>query len=165
MIDRKELKCEKHVLVCGYHCKEKNNKELLELYRRKVIGVHGKFFEFSKAISISCFSEVYNIDSKCSDVKESSVFAFQTVDVAGLKLNLFYDPGCGDLIVKKETADKLKLIGRAKQISEGPIVLIGVGNQESISRHGNYSVRLPLKTGSETMMYGICVEEFTIPFR
>ena len=164
VIDRKELKCEKHVLVCGYHCREKNNKELLELYRRKVIGVHGKFFEFSKAISISCFSEVYNIDSKCSDVKESSVFAFQTVDVAGLKLNLFYDSGCGDLIVKKETADKLKLIGRAKQISEGPIVLVGVGNQESISRHGNYSVRLPLKTGSEAIMHGICVEEITIPF-
>ncbi len=160
----KKLRCEKHVLTCGYHCKGKQNKDLLELYKRNVIRAHGKFFEFSKDISISCFSEIYNSDSQNSDLRESSVFLFQTIDVAGLKLNLFYDSGCGDLIVTKDAVDKLMQIGRAKQTSKGPIVLSGVGKQESISEYGNYSVRLPLQTGSEAIMNGICVDEITIPF-
>ena len=33
----KELKCAKHVLVCGYHAKETRNQELLEKYKRNVI--------------------------------------------------------------------------------------------------------------------------------
>ena len=106
------------------------------------VKVHGKFFKFSKDIAISCFSETYNADSRRSDVEDSSIFAFQTIDVAGLKLNLFYDSGCGDLVVSKEATDMLQEIRRAKQEFSGPVILNGVGNQESICTHGVYSIPL-----------------------
>ena len=154
----------KHVLVCGYHCKEKANQALLELYKQNVIKVHGKFFKFSKDIAISCFSETYNADSRRSDVEDSSIFAFQTIDVAGLKLNFFYDSGCVDLVVSKEGADMLQEIRRAKQEFSDPVILNGVGNQESICTHGVYSVRLPLVNGLEANMCGVCVDDVTAPF-
>ena len=63
------------------------------------------FFLSSVKISISCFSEIYRCEA--SDLKQSSVFAFQTIDITGLKLNLFYDSGCWYLIVEGKTVDKL----------------------------------------------------------
>ena len=80
-----------------------------------MIKAHGNIFEFTKDIAISCFSETYSADSWHSNVEDSSIFAFQIIDVAGLKLNLFYDSGCGDLVVSKEAADMLQEIRRAKQ--------------------------------------------------
>ena len=32
---------------------------------------------------------------------ESSVFAFQKINVAGLNLQIYFDSGCGDLVVRK----------------------------------------------------------------
>ena len=39
----KDCKCEKHVLVCGYHSKERSNQGILEKYKRNVIKAHGNF--------------------------------------------------------------------------------------------------------------------------
>ena len=47
---------------------------------------------------------------------------------------------------------------------DGPITLNGVGNQTSICRNGIYSIRIPLKDGSEAKMSGVCVDEITLPF-
>ena len=63
----------------------------------------------------------------------------------GLKFNLFYDSGYGDLVVNRECTDELRKLGRAKQEFSGPVVLNGVGNQESICENGVYSISLPLK--------------------
>ena len=81
------MKCENHVLVCGYHANEKSNKDLLEEYKRNVIKAHEKYQNFSKEVSISCFADIYN------GLDDSSIFAFQMIDVEGPKLNLFYDSG------------------------------------------------------------------------
>ena len=164
--------CEKHVLVCHFHCEVQKNKEILELYKTNVIKSHGKYFDFSKEIAITCFSEAYNLDYNSdvgykSDVTEASIFAFQTIDISGLRVNIFYDSGCGDFIVRKSCAEKLSQIARAGQLQKGPIVLNGVNNQESICKHGIYGVRLPLKKGhskANAEMIGICVDEITIPF-
>ena len=98
----KELKCAKHVLVCGYHAKEKSNQELLEKYKKNVVKTNGKFFEFTNSISLSCFSKNFGAESEYWNGSESSVFAFQNINVAGLGLQIFFDSGCGDLVVRKD---------------------------------------------------------------
>ena len=159
-----ERKCAKHVLICGYHAKEKNNQELLEKYKKNVIMAHGKFFEFTHSISLSCFSKNFVSGSECYNGSESSVFAFQNINVAGLGLQIFFDSGCGDLVVRKDCVDKLMRIGRAVKEYDGPITLNGVGNQKSICPYGIYSIRIPLKDGTEAKMSGLCVDEVTLPF-
>ena len=54
-----ETECKKHVLVCGHHCKEKSNNDLLNAYKKAVLQTNGGFSDFSKNISISCFSESF----------------------------------------------------------------------------------------------------------
>ena len=96
-------------------------------------------------------------DGSNSGCEDNSIFAFQRIDIDGVRLNIFYDTGCGDLVISKEAVDKLKRLGRAKIEFVGPIVLNGVSNQESVSEYGIYSVRLPLENGSEATMSGVCV--------
>ena len=75
---------------------------------------------------------------------------------------MFYDTGCQDSVIKKEAIDKLELLGRASSQLSGPITLFGVGNQKSVSKHGIYSVKLPLIDGG--MISGICLDRITIEF-
>ena len=92
------------------------------------------------------------------------MFAFQKINVAGLNLQIFFDSGCGDLVARKDCVDKLKLIGRDVKEYDGPITLNGVGNQTYICQNGIYSIRIPLKDGSEAKTDGVCVDEITLPF-
>ena len=168
--DDTEALCEKHVLVCGHHCDLDANKQLLEKYKQNVIQTNGKFVEFTKSVSISCFVETYTVNTtfgcnpEYSDVTDHGVFAFQTIDVSGVKLNIFYDSGCGDLVVRKGAADKLKRIDRAVNFHPKPITLDGVNNQSSVCKHGLYSIVLPLRNGNEAKMSGVCVDDITLPF-
>ena len=81
--------------------------------RKTEIRAHGKFNEFTEDVKIMCFAGSYNNKGLYSE--DSSIFAFQTIDVEGLLLNIFYNSGCGDLVVTKESGDKLKVKGHAKQ--------------------------------------------------
>ena len=159
-----EATCSKHVLVCGFHCSEKRNTELLELYRKNVISPHGRFLEFTKKVSISCFSECYAVDSDHTKNKDHSIFSFQLVDVAGLGLCLFYDNGCGDAVFSKAAIDKLVDLGRAIQTYDKTLILKGVNNQESICPYGEWEVRLPLMNGEDAVLTGICVDDVTEKF-
>ena len=62
---------------------------------------NGKFHDFTREVTISCFAENYVNDGQNSDLEDSSIFTFQTIDVEDLTVNLFYDSGCGDLVVNK----------------------------------------------------------------
>ena len=157
----KELICEKHVLVCGFHANEKSNKDLLEEYKKTVIKPNGKFQDFTKEVKISFFNDA---NEQYSESEDCSIFAFQTIKVNDDTFNLFYDSGCGDLVVDKNSILKLLEISRATQEFSGPIVLSGVGNQESICENGIYRIRLPLENGEEAQMSGVCVENITVPF-
>ena len=159
-----EAKCSKHVLVCGFHCEQKNNLDLLELYKKNVISAHGKFLDFTKKVSISCFSESYTTDAANAENSEHSIFSFQLIDVAGLGLCLFYDNGCGNAVFSKGAIDLLVLLGRAEQTFPHSIILKGVNGQESICPYGEWKVRLPLKNGDEAVLTGICVDEVTETF-
>ena len=71
-----------------------------------------------------------------SKIIDSGIFQLQTIDVEGIKLNLFFDSGCGDIVAKRSAIKKLKRIGRAKQILSGPVTISGVGNQKSSCHDG-----------------------------
>ena len=43
-----------------------------------------------------------------------AIFMLQTINVGGKNLNVFYDSGCGDIVVKKSAIDSLIKMGRAK---------------------------------------------------
>ena len=80
------------------------------------------------------------------------------------KLNLFFDSGCGDMIVKKSAVEKLAAFGRAKQIVSEPIVLSGVGDQNSVCNEGAYTVCLPLFSGKNALLTGLCLPKITTEF-
>ena len=63
--DGTQHRCQKHVLICHYHCAEPANKQVLEKYQKEVIG-KGSFLDFSKKITIG-FSESYDVDIPDSD--------------------------------------------------------------------------------------------------
>ena len=160
----KEIKCHNHVLVCPYHADNVKNKELLDLYKTNMDNFNKNFKEFSKNISTSCFSEVYKNDNQKPQHEDNSIFAFQTIDVEGLQFNIFYDSGCGDLVISKDCRNRLTSIGRAKLEHDGPITLNGVGNQTSVCDLGVFSIQIPLNGGVDARMCGICVETITTPF-
>ena len=68
-----------------------------------------------------------------------AIFQLQTIHVDGIRLNLFFDSGCGDMVVKKSTLDRLVGVGRAKQVISGQLVITG-GGKKSVSKDGMYSV-------------------------
>ena len=162
--DDVEKTCSKHVLVCGFHSDKQSNKDLLALYKQKIIEPHGKFFDFSKNVSLSCFSESYPAGNGSEGSEEGSIFAFQTISISGLLGNIFYDNGCGDLVVSKKFVDLLMQIGRAELVIPGEMVLRGVNDQTSVAKHGVYKIKLPLKNGGNAEMTGLCVDAITIPF-
>ncbi len=165
--DEEERICQKHVLVCEFHCQDAGNLESLKRYKQNVINPGNVFKEFTKNISISNFSEVYLGDGKeiIPGQEEASIFAFQTIELAsGFKLNIFYDSGCGDAIISKEACDKLKGIGKAKIDVPGPLILKGVNDQESTCPHGAWTVILPLKNAHDANLSGLCLDVITTPF-
>ena len=97
-------------------------------------------------------------------IKESAIFLLQTIDVGGVKINIFFDNGCKGLVIKKSAADKLAEIGRAKQIFSGPLDITGVGDKKSVSEDGVYSICLPLHDGRNATFSGICLPKITSEF-
>ena len=51
------------------------------------------------------------------DFTECTIFQLQTIDVDGIRLNLFFDSGCVDMVVKKSALDRLVGVGQAKQVT------------------------------------------------
>ena len=160
--DGQWAKCQRHVLVCKFHNEVAHNKELLELYKTKMLT--GKpFSDFSKAIKISCFVETFKSDSEGSRLVDS-IYQFQTIDASGRKVNIFYDNGCSDAIVSKKLIDNLTSVGLATLMKPGPITLNGVNNQTSVTKHGVYIVKLPLENGSAAEFEALCLDDITVPF-
>ena len=130
-----------HVLLCSAHKNETPNLNLLEKFKEKFIkNCKVELPPCSKAIS--CFSDmvgVAKIQNTVStfdgfksepDIAECAMFQLQTIEVDGDTFNLFFDTGCGDMIVRKCAVDKLVKMGRAKQIVKGPLEITSVGDQK-----------------------------------
>ena len=77
------------------------------------------------------------------DIPDRACFQLQTIKVEGLvkghsisrKINMFFDGGCGDMVISKPTVDYLMSIGRAKLLKPGPVYLTGVSDHTSISEY------------------------------
>ena len=95
---------------------------------------------------------------------DSAIFMLQTIDVEGKHLNVFYDTGCGDVVIKKSAIDVLLTLGRAKLEIPGPITLSGVGDHKSVCEYGIYSIRLPLRNGHDAIFSGVCLDRVTTEF-
>ena len=163
-----------HVLVCSHHKDSQENQKLIENFRKNVVQKIPNLEEFSK--TISCYSKnvgAISVSNTCetsatpsteADVSDNAIFMLQTIRVEGKLLNLFFDSGCGDMVIKKSAVDFLLTIGRARLEFPGPITLSGVGDQKSVCEHGAYSVSLPLQNGRQAILSGLCLDKVTAEF-
>ena len=138
----KRFKSGLHVLICSHHRERKENLDLLELFKRNVLSNVKNLDDFSKKISISYYSQSAKTTyvsentykSKNSnvedDVFDTGIFMLQTIRIEGNTFNLFFDSGCGDMVIKKSAVNCLMKLGRAKLERPGPITLYGVGGQD-----------------------------------
>lgn len=159
-----------HVLVCQEHKTSAENMKILENYKRNFLSKRAmKFEDFTIKVSLTCFSQARfaNICESAEiaeTIKESAIFMMQSIDVNGLQLNFMYDTGCGDMVISMSAIEKLMVQNRAKLDVPGPIIISGVGDNKTISKHGIYSVCLPLKNGNEVIFSGICLDDVTSEF-
>ena len=165
-----------HVLLCSAHKNDQKNIDLLKQFKEKIIAKRSdKFQTFTKNISLVCGSVSLvtsqtvtfpgaPADKIIPDVRDNAGFQLQTIKIGDVTLNLFYDSGCGDIVIKKSAIDKLSNLGLASLEIPGPLKLKGVGDHLTISEHGAYSICLPLKNGMFITMSGICLDRVTAEF-
>ena len=158
-----------HVLLCEKHKKDDKNLKLLEKFKDKFIRNNNSVPSFSQ--NISCITLSVNITNTSTepcfdelsskpDVQDCAIFILQTIVVSGVRLNLFFDNGWGDLVVKRSAVDKLLNLGRAKLAIPGPLQITGVGDQKSAAE-GLFLICLPLHDGSNVTLSGVCLPRIT----
>ena len=119
--------------------------------------------EFSKNISISFYAELNGCfgsqkeNSSNKNEFDDAIYMLQTIEVQGKTFNLFFDSGCGDLVCKMEAITQLAGMGRVKKVLDGPLTISGVGDNKTISKHGMYSVKIPMHNGKDANLSGICL--------
>ena len=80
----------------------------------------------------------------------------------GQPFNIFYDTGCSDFVI---TIDAVNRLGsNAVQEYAGPIILGGVGDTLTKSLYGVYRVKIPLCSGDQAVLSGVCLDKITSPF-
>ena len=153
-----------HVLLCETHKGNPANTKILEEYKKNVLQRRSTNFKtFTTEISLICYTG-NSPNSSLADVSDSAIFMLQTIDVNNLHVNLFFDSGCGDIVVKKSAVDELLKQGRAEQKVKGPLILKGVGDKTTICEHGMWSVKLPLRNGGDATLTGYCLDKVTATF-
>ena len=157
-----------HILLCEAHKAAQKNVDLLGEYKNFIGRRAQNCEDFTKNISLMCQSNVAvqsslpsDNDMIIPDVQDAAIFALQTIKVGDCRLNLFFDSGCSDVVIKKSAVDKLVEMGRAKNEIAGPLPLTGVGGHESVCEHGVYSFRLPLRSGEFATFSGLCLDQVT----
>ena len=166
-----------HVLVCGAHRDEETNISLLDKYKRNFIFKRsGNFKNFTRELTLTYFSDsaAPNLNRATGseemyrnarpDVQDSAIFMFQTIDVDGHELNLFFDNGGGKIIVKKSALEILKKLGRANCPRPGPASMFGVGGVETACEDGIFDISLPLRDGTNGLFSGVCMDTVTMDF-
>ena len=161
-----------HVLICDLHKNDENNKKILDKFKEKYIQkCPVKLPEFTKLLTIVCnisltvrpddFFKNFDCEPVITD---GSIFAQQTILVDGITLKIFFDDGCGDMVIKESAMRKLTSAGRANRVRPGPFIIVGVGGQESISSEGVFTICLPLVNGRNALLTGLCLTQITSEF-
>ena len=84
--------------------------------------------------------------------------------VDGQKINIFFDNGCGGLIIKKSIAEKLVELGRARQTVKKQSDITGVGDIKTVCVDGEYTFCLPLHNGENVTLSGLALPKITSDF-
>jgi len=150
----------KHVLVCEEHKSMECNQQLLQKYIQRFIR-SPTLPDFCRIISLSFYTnEAYKVDNQqCTD---RGIYLLQQIRVNNNKLLIFYDNGCSDFVISEKA---VQLLGsRATKESSQQIILSGVGNTQTKSSLGTYSVKLPLSNGNDVSLSGICLQHITSNF-
>ena len=162
-----------HILVCEKHKLSQGNIDLLEEYKKNFISQRSSNFkDFTKNISLHC---IYNFSQSVApqqtgyskmlpDVPHSTIFMFQTLDVHGHRIRIFFDTGGTRTVLKKSAADILVKLGLAKLEVPDSKEIVGVGGKVTMSTHGIYSFNLPLKDGFVATFTGVCLDQVTATF-
>ena len=163
-----------HVLVCEGHKTSQRNIDLLEQYKTNIIAKRSdRFKDFTKNISLHCQFTTLNVNHTVTpqgnstilpDVKDSTIFMLQTINVRGHNFRLLYDSGGTRTVCKKSAIDKLLSLGMAKLEVPGPIALSGVGDVKSTCDHGIFSFNLPLRDNYMATFTGMCLDKVTSTF-
>ena len=98
------------------------------------------------------------------DVPDSAIFMFQTLDVHGKRIRIFFDSGGTRTVIKKSAADVLTNLGLAKLEVPESKEIVGVGGSVTTSTHGIYSFNLPLRDGYIATFSGVCLNQVTATF-
>ena len=164
-----------HILVCDEHKGDGENLKLLKKFKEIFIeNCPVPLPEFAKTLSL--FSGTVNVGTdnqheisfglpnEIPDVKDRAIFMRQTIKLGKTSLTILFDNGCGQLIIKKSAVDKLLKLGRAVQTVKGPLHITGVGDNQTVSNDGEFSISLPLHSGENAILTGVCLPKVTGDF-
>ena len=164
-----------HVLLCDKHKEDGANLKLLQKFKERFIeNCPVQLPDFANSLSLfsgtvdvgdGVQTEIsFGLPKEIPDIKERAIFMRQTIKVGKISLTLLFDNGCGQLIVKKSVVDKLKKLGRAVQTVKGPLHITGVGDNQTISENGEFAICLPLHSGENAVLTGVCLPKVTGDF-
>ena len=175
-----------HILVCETHKKNFANLELLEKFKERfLVKCKVNLPQFVKSLAL--FSCAVGLVSNPSEYAEATVgrfsgipdivypaiFQLQTIVISGqdefgnmitITLNLFFDNGASDCIIRKSAIEKLLKIGRTEQVNSDPIELEGVAGNVTVCTDGYWRIILPLHDGQNAILSGLCLPKITADF-
>ena len=107
-----------HILLCDSHKKDDKNIRLLEKFKEKFVdNCDVALPQWSK--NLSFFSDMVGVLKEIKEdmaaygtfrgepnVTDSAIFQLQRMEVEGIKLNIFFDSGCEEMLVKKSLVEK-----------------------------------------------------------
>ena len=164
-----------HVLLCDKHKGDENNLKLLLKFKERFIEKCPVTLpKFTRTLSLFSGTVEYRDVKKANitfglpreipDIDERAIFMRQTIKVGGKSLTILFDNGCGQLIIKKAAVVKLQEIGRAEQTIKGLLEVTGVGDNKTVSEDGEFAICLPLHSGDNAVLTGICLPKVTGDF-
>ena len=161
-----------HILLCEEHKTQAENVKVFDKFKAKFIEqckVQLPVFTkslmfFSEMVGHTDWKEIsFGFDCEVP-IKDAAIFLLQRIEFEGITLNIFYDGGCGDSVVKKSAVDKLAAIGRAKQVLPGPFKVKGVGDTLVEVEFGVVTIAIPLLNGRSALITGSCMGKITSEF-
>ena len=158
-----------HVLLCELH-KSDDNKKLAEKFKDKFVkNCTQSLPQFCQSLSLLSFTVHISRDEKTlpfqkfnalPDVKDNGKFLLQTIQIENIRLNIFYDNGCGDLVIRKRALDLLAGLDRVQCEIDDTMEIIGVGDQRAEAL-GLYSICLTMHDGTNITLSGMCMTKIT----
>ena len=124
----------KHLLVCHGHRNEKENQDILQMYKDRCISKQQQLPLFSKDVKLAFHINQSSVRQDNPSDKEKPIYILQTVKVDQQQYSLFYDIGCSEMV---SMYDAVRRIGHtAVEEVAGPISIGGVGNSQVKTKHG-----------------------------